>query len=90
MSTVMELLEDWIDATSANRVHWGSGSALVTTVSHFPELKTDLEVLGSGHSADLIEDKAVALWTRVHAASDLLVSYVPSSIACNPPDGTGE
>jgi hypothetical protein len=30
-------------------------------VSHFPELKTELEVLGFGRSADLIEDEANVL-----------------------------
>jgi hypothetical protein len=46
MSMIVELLEGWIDATAANGVRWGSHSALVATVSHFPELKTELEVLG--------------------------------------------
>jgi hypothetical protein len=58
-------------------------------MSHFLELKTDLEVPGSGHSADLTEDEAYALWTRVRSAIDLLVSYVPSSVACNPPYNMG-
>jgi hypothetical protein len=61
MSTVAELLEGQIDVAAANRVHWGSCSALVIAVSHFPELKAELEVLGSGHSADLTEDEADAL-----------------------------
>jgi hypothetical protein len=38
MSTVVEWLEGRIDAATANRVHWGSHSALVAVVSHFPEL----------------------------------------------------
>jgi hypothetical protein len=67
-----------------------SRSALVPTVSHFLELKTELEVLRSGRNADLIEDEANALWTQVHVTSDSLASYVPSSIAHNPPDGVGE
>jgi hypothetical protein len=29
---------------------------LVVTLSHFLELKTELELLGSGHNADLTED----------------------------------
>jgi hypothetical protein len=32
---------------------------LVATVSHFPELKTELEVLGFGRSTDLIEDRGL-------------------------------
>jgi hypothetical protein len=59
-------------------------------VSYFSKLKTDLEVLGSKRSVDLTEDEVDALWTRVRVASDLLASYVPSSVAHNPPDGTGE
>jgi hypothetical protein len=83
-STAAELLEDRIDAAATNGVHWGSHSTSVAAMSHFLKLKTDLEVLGFGRSMDLIEDKADALWT-----SDLLASYVPSSVAHNPPDGQG-
>jgi hypothetical protein len=67
-----------------------SHSALVATVSHFLELDVDLEVLGSGRSVELTEDEAEALWSRVRAASDSLASYIPSSVAHNSPDGTGE
>jgi hypothetical protein len=89
MSTVVVLLEGQIDAMASNRVHWGSYSALVAAVSHFPELKSKLEVLGSGHNMDLTEDEANALWMRVRMALDSLVSYVPSSVACSPPDSAG-
>jgi hypothetical protein len=68
----------------------GSRSALVASVSHFSELKSKLEVLGSGRTANLTEHKADVLWTRVRTASDSLASYVPSLVACNPPGGTGE
>jgi hypothetical protein len=68
----------------------GSRSALVAAVSHFLKLESELELLGSGCNADLTEDDADALWTRVRAASDSLALYVPSSVACGPPDGTGE
>jgi hypothetical protein len=61
MSTVAELLEGQIDTVAANVVRWGSHSALVATVSHFPELDTDLEVLGSGHSVGLTMDEVDAL-----------------------------
>jgi hypothetical protein len=69
VSTAAELLEDRIDDAAANGVRWGSRSALAAAMSHFIELKTDLEVLGFGHSADLVEDEADALWTQVRAAS---------------------
>jgi hypothetical protein len=52
-----------ISTTAANGVRWGACSVLVATVSHFPELKTNLDVLSSGHSAGLMEDEADALWT---------------------------
>jgi hypothetical protein len=52
MSMTAELLEGWIDIGAANGVHWGSHSALVAAVLHFLELKTELEVLGSGHNMD--------------------------------------
>jgi hypothetical protein len=68
----------------------GSRFVLVAAVSHFLELETELEVLGFGHSVDLIEDKLDVVWTRVHVALDSLASHVPSSIARNPPDGVGE
>jgi hypothetical protein len=61
MSTVAELLEGQIDTVAANVVRWGSRSTLVATVSHFPELDTDLEVLGSGHSIGLTMDEVDAL-----------------------------
>jgi hypothetical protein len=53
-------------------------------MSHFPELKTDLEVLRSEHNADLTEDEVDALWTQMHMASDSVASYVPSSVARKP------
>jgi hypothetical protein len=90
MATVAELLEGQIDVASANRVRWGSHSTLVAAVSHFLELKTELEVLGSGHSVDLIEDEADAMWIRMRVASNSLASHVPSSVVYNSPDGAGE
>jgi hypothetical protein len=63
---------------------------LVAALSHFPELETELELLMSGRNADLIGDQAYALWTWVHAASDLLASHVSPSVARSPPDSVGE
>jgi hypothetical protein len=53
-------------------------------MSHFPELKTELEVLGSERNADLTGGKADALWIQVRATSDLLPSHVRSTVAHNP------
>jgi hypothetical protein len=90
LSAVVELLEGLVDTTAANGVRWVTRSALVAALSHFLELETELELLMSGHNADLIGDQAYALWTRVHAASDLLVSHVSPSVARSPPDSAGE
>jgi hypothetical protein len=61
MSMVVELLEGWIDVEAANGVRWGFSAALVASVSHFLELKSKLELLGSGRNVDLTEDEANAL-----------------------------
>jgi hypothetical protein len=53
MSTTVELLDGRIDTSAANGVHWGSCFALDAAMSHFPELKTELEVLKSGRSVGL-------------------------------------
>jgi hypothetical protein len=62
MSMAAELLKGRIDTAAANGVYCGSRSTLVTAVLHFLELKTELEVLRSGCSADLIEDEVDVLW----------------------------
>jgi hypothetical protein len=87
---VKVLLEGRINAMAAKGVHWGTQSTLVATLSHFSELKSELELLGSGRNADLTKDQADALWPLVDVASDSLVSLVPSSVAHDPPDSTGE
>jgi hypothetical protein len=63
---------------------------LVAAVLHFPDLGTDLEVLGTERNMGLKEDEVNALWSRVHAAADSLASHIPSSVARNPPDSMGE
>jgi hypothetical protein len=49
LSMVAELLEGRIDTAVSNGVHCGTRSMLVAALSHFPELKSELELLGSGH-----------------------------------------
>jgi hypothetical protein len=63
---------------------------LVAALSHFPELTSELELIGSGQNADLTDDQADALWPLVSAASTSLASLVPSSIAHDPPSDVGE
>jgi hypothetical protein len=86
----VELLEGRVDAAATNRVRWGTRSALLVALSHFLALEPELELLGSGHNEDLIEDQEYALWTWLRAASDSLVSHVHPSVAHGPPDGAGE
>jgi hypothetical protein len=90
MPAVAELLEGRIDTAAANGVCWGSRSALVAAVSHFPELDTDFEVLRSSRNVGLIEDEVGALWSWVRMTADSLASHVPSLVARNPLDGVEE
>jgi hypothetical protein len=52
LSSVAELIEDCIDPAAANRVCWGTQLALDATLSHFLELGSELELLGSGRNAE--------------------------------------
>jgi hypothetical protein len=63
LASAVMLIEDRIDATTTNGVHWGTQSALSTALSHFPELGTDLELIGSRRNVDLTEDQVDALST---------------------------
>jgi hypothetical protein len=79
-----------VDAAVANGVHWGTWSVLVTTLSHFPKLEADLELLGSERNVVLREDRMGALGILARPTSNLLVSYVLPSVACGPPYGAEE
>jgi hypothetical protein len=63
MSAVVEQPERRIEAEATNRFCWGSCSALVAAMSHFPGLDVDLEVLRSRCSVGLTADEVDALWT---------------------------
>jgi hypothetical protein len=56
LSGAVELLEGWVDVATTNGVCWGIRSALVATLSHFPELHAELELVGSWCNADLTAD----------------------------------
>jgi hypothetical protein len=90
LSTMVELLKVRIDPMATNRVPWGIRYVLTADLSHFSELKSELELLRFRHNEDLTEDQGDALWTQVRVASDSLVSYVPPSVACNPPENAGD
>jgi hypothetical protein len=47
LSTVVELLKGRIDVVATNGVHWGTRSTLVVTLSHFLEMKSEMEMLRS-------------------------------------------
>jgi hypothetical protein len=61
LSLAAELIEGCVDSTTVNGFRWGTQSALVSTLSHFPKLETELELLGSERNADLTKDQVVAL-----------------------------
>jgi hypothetical protein len=63
---------------------------LVAALSHFLELKSELELLGSGENVDLSDDQADALWPLLSVASNSLASLVPSSFAHDPPSNAEE
>jgi hypothetical protein len=54
LSMAAELLEGWVDATTANGVRWGTQSALVSALSHFPVLEAEREMHGSNRNAAVI------------------------------------
>jgi hypothetical protein len=43
---------------------WGIWSVLSTIISHFPELEAELELIGSGCNAHLMEDLVDVLWAQ--------------------------
>jgi hypothetical protein len=63
---------------------------LAAALSHFSELGTELELLGSRRNMNLMEDQVDAVWTQVHQAMDSLVRFIPSLVAHGSPDRAGE
>jgi hypothetical protein len=69
----------------------GGGRLVLTAVlSHFPELESKFELLGSGYNIDLTSDEMETLWTCTRQASESLSSRVPMLATRSPPDGAGE
>jgi hypothetical protein len=83
---VVEEVENRINTVATNGVRWGTRSALVAILSHFPELEPELELLESGRDVDQSNDQADALWPLVSVVSDSLVLLIPSSLARDSPD----
>jgi hypothetical protein len=86
LSSAADLIEGRVDAAVANGVHWRARLALTAALLHFPELEVELELLGSGHNADLMEGHLDALWIGMHQASESLSSRVPLLFARWPAD----
>jgi hypothetical protein len=84
------MVEGCVDAAAANGLHWGARLALTVVLLHFPELESELELLGSGYNANLAKDGMEAFWTRTHRASESLSSRVPPPAARSPPNNAGE
>jgi propanediol utilization protein len=64
--------------------------ALITALSHFLELETELELLGSGRNVHLTEGQLDALWTQTRQALESLALGIPPSVAHDSPDDIGE
>jgi hypothetical protein len=61
LSWTADQVEDRVDTAATNRVHWGARLTLIATLSHFPELEPELELVGSGCNADLAKGQVNAL-----------------------------
>jgi hypothetical protein len=83
---VAEGVEKWINVVAANGVWWGARSTLVAILLHFPELETEVELLGFGRGTDLSDDQADALRQLISVTSDSLASLVSSSLARDSPN----
>jgi hypothetical protein len=68
----------------------GARLALIAALLHFLELEPELDLLGSGHSADLREIQLDTLWAWTRRASKTLSWSVLPSDACNSPDDASE
>jgi hypothetical protein len=68
----------------------GGQSALIATLSYFPELEAEIELLRSERNMVLMECQVDTLWILARPASDLLTSLDLPSVACGPPDDAGE
>jgi hypothetical protein len=68
----------------------GGRLALTTSLSHFPELEVELELLEHDYNADLMSGEMEALCTQTRRAKESLSSRVNPSAARSPPDVAGE
>jgi hypothetical protein len=87
LSLAVDLIEGHINDVAANKV--GGGLVWIATLSHFPELLTELELLGFRHNVDPTKGQLDALWTQTCRASESLALGIPSPIARDSPDDAG-
>jgi hypothetical protein len=90
LSSAMKLIKNRVIVVAANEARWGTQSVLSAAFLHFPELESELELLGSGRNTDLTKDQVDALWTQTRQASESLASFSPPSGTRGSPNGTGE
>jgi hypothetical protein len=57
----MELIDGRVNTVIDNGFRWETQSALAAALSHFSELETELELLGSGCNMGLMKDEVDAL-----------------------------
>ena len=86
LESVADAVENRLDAAATNGVRWGTRSSLVVTLSHFPELEAELELLGSGRDAETSEAELDRLWEVTGPAAERLAGNVSASTARCPPD----
>jgi hypothetical protein len=67
----------------------GERLSLTTVLSHFPELKLELDLLRSVYNTDLTKGEMEVFWTWTRWASESLSSRAPPSVTRSPPDGVG-
>ena len=86
LDSVVDVVEDRLDAMASSGVHWGTRSLLVVALSHFLELEAELGLVGSGWSAETSEAELERLWGLTRMAADNLAANVPGSMARGSPD----
>jgi hypothetical protein len=85
-----ELAEARVDAEAINGDQWGPRLALTVTLSHFPKLEVELDLLGSSYNANRSSDEIETLWAWTYWASESLSLCVPPLVTRSPPDSVRE
>jgi hypothetical protein len=57
LSPSAEQIEGCVNVVAISRVHRGARLALIAVLSQFPELESELELLGFRNNADLTKDE---------------------------------